>query len=234
LKAWIEKLVGVGQQDEKSGGTQAIEKDWPATGDQAGEDYRGHDRRADTGGFQAGHQDIQEQHGNDQSGSMRARSSKDFQKMPKQNRDHPDVQAADREQMKGSGAAEFLLNALRERRNIAQNHGHQELCNGRVVHLFNQGLPQPRARAQGKGYHGIATTVRRDLLVASVAELQQVEYSTTRQPSSEIELSRVTRRLDRFHGASQQHFIPVIWRRTQPFDLEKKGRRELDVVHTKL
>ena len=167
-------------------------------------------------------------------GSGKNAAVQDFQKMPNQNRDHPDVQAADREQMKGSGAAEFLLNALRERRNIAQNHGHQELCNGRVVHLFNQGLPQPRARAQGKGYHGIATTVRRDLLVASVAELKQVEYSTTRQPSSEIELSRVTRRLDRFHGASQQPIIPVIWRSTQTLDTKKKARRELEFIHTKL
>jgi hypothetical protein len=95
LKARVEKLIGICEQNEKSRGAKVIEKDRSAVCHKANKQNGGHESRADAGGFQPGHQNIEEKHRNDPSGSIPARDPKGFEDIPKQDGEHPDVQAAD-------------------------------------------------------------------------------------------------------------------------------------------
>ena len=68
LKSRIEKLIGVSEQNEKSRGTQIVDKDWPAVGHKACQHDRRHHSGAHTGSFPTSHEHIEEKHWDDPPG----------------------------------------------------------------------------------------------------------------------------------------------------------------------
>ncbi len=196
LKARVEKLICVGQQDDKCRRAQVIEKDRPAVCHKASQQNGGHEGRADAGGFKPSHQNIKEKHRNDPSGTLPSRDAKSFEQIPKQDGDHPDVETAYRKKVKRPRATEFRLDPFGKGRNVAKHHGDKQVGDCRIVHPFNQSLPQPCAGPEGERHEGVALVLSQNLRVISVFDAHAGKNALTRRPSREIELARVARRLD--------------------------------------
>ena len=81
--------------------------------------------------------------------------------LPKQDRNHPDVQTADREKVKRPRATEFLLDTLGKGRSVADTHGDKQVGDRRIVDPSDQSLSQPGAGAKGERHEGLPWFCRR-------------------------------------------------------------------------
>ena len=210
LKAGREKLISVETKNEDRSRRHAIPGRTSAIDEEAAEDKRRHERRANAGGVEAGNRGVEKQRRNNQPDGPASRQSRRASDHPEQLRDNRHVQTGDREEMQRARLLKLLLDFIWRVIANAEHHSADEPAQiRRIFQSARQRRLHPGSRNLGRAHDATAVAAAQNSPIFRIAHDERVTNVLPREVGAHVEFAGIAWTFDGLRDAEQLQLVTV-------------------------